>query len=455
MRAFVLILGLVAAAAALAPNVAAQCGQSVTVSPADILTVNEGVGTATVTLTRTPSSCIEWVGMSIDGGSVSFPNDLSLPNSNNEYTTLYFGGTNAVTFQVTIVDDGEVEEMEYTSLRFELENSHFAGGSSRIAAVELRIEDNDVPGSEQARPEAFLYYTGQAAVLSEGGPSPFLVGSNMDLQGAEVTWEIRIATASWDDFVAAGGVLPLDGTGPWPLDVRAWDDDVGEAWETASVCLTHGTGVEVRPQPCVEVGIYESDGGIAFAQPPSTEPGRLELPAPLGRAWEGSTFVVRLDRGTTQGTASVQWTLEALDGLTIAVTPASGSVAYGGGQLEAEASFVVGQDTATNPGRYLRFCLTSPVSLVVPTACSAIEVLDDEGAASAPPALSGVHVGATAVSAKDLTASEVERARASTASRPTTRVPGLLEPGGLIPGLEVPAMLAALAAAAVALRRQR
>jgi hypothetical protein len=227
-------------------------GSSVQFSASDY-TVNEGAGTATITIKRTgdlsETQSVNFATQST--GTATLGTDY-MPTASG----IAFGpGEATKTTTVQIIDDPTVEPNETVAMRLAFPENNTAIGTPSTAT--LTIVDNDSVGPN------FVQFAATAATVPEGAGKVTL---NVTRRGdaahaATVSYKTSDATArARTDYISAAGTLRFAaGETSKSFDVLVNDDAYAEGAETFAVALSAPTQTALDPQTAVTVTIADND----------------------------------------------------------------------------------------------------------------------------------------------------------------------------------------------------
>jgi len=227
--------------------------------------VGEGAGTATVTVNRNNGSDGQVsVQYATSDGTASAPGDYQGASGTLDWGD---GDASPKTFQVTLVDDDEVEGQE----RFNVRLSNPGGGANlgRVNAT-VTINDNDEedpgPGPAPGNPGNLQFRQGLYEVNEADGTATVHVertdGSG-GMVSARVATRSNSGTATEDsDYTPVSEIVNFGNgdTAAKQVMIPILQDDEDEGAETINLRLTGATGgAELGPQTDTQVGILDDD----------------------------------------------------------------------------------------------------------------------------------------------------------------------------------------------------
>jgi photosystem II stability/assembly factor-like uncharacterized protein len=229
--------------------------------------VNEGAGTAVVTVSRTGgSSGAVTVSYATANGSAVAPGDFTIATGTLSWAS---GDTSPKTITVPIIDDAIVESSETFSITLSAPTGGATLGAVSTAVV--TIVDNDVA------PVGVLQFTAATATVNEGAGSVVVTVSRTGGSSGAVT--VSYATAN-GSAVAPGDYTIATGTLSWAngdaapktISVPIIDDTIVESSETFSITLSTPTGgATLGSNSTAVVTIVDNDapppppGGLPYA----------------------------------------------------------------------------------------------------------------------------------------------------------------------------------------------
>jgi hypothetical protein len=252
------------------------------------VTVNEGVPSVTLTLTRTgPPATAFTVPVTIDGGTAV--SDLDYPASLDAGLVVAFAaGQVSKTFSVPLKDDTLVDGVKTLRLRLGTPSSpNVLLGAQQTSTI--TIIDNE-SGS--------VRFAVAASSIVEGGTAKIVVtrsGTNL-LDGIQITYTVIGGTATADDYTVLGtGTLSFArGQTSQTITVQTTGDTIAEPNETVIIQLGNPQGLAVLVEPTVHtLTIVDNDtaGVLRFTV------SSMSVPEPQGTSREVKLTVTRAAAG--------------------------------------------------------------------------------------------------------------------------------------------------------------
>ncbi len=330
--------------------------------------VSEGVGTATITVTRT--------GGSTGSVGVDYATSDGTATAGSDYTaasgTLSLAdGVTSDTFSITIADDATIEPDETVNLTL----SNPIGGAvlGANATAVLNIQDDDAPGT--------LQFSAASYSISESGGSATITvtrtGGSAGSVSVDYATSDGTATAG-SDYTAAGGTLSLaDGVTSDTFSVTIADDGTDEPDETVNLTLSNPTGGAVLGANTTAVLTIQDDDG----------PGTLQFSAAGYSIGEGggSATITVTRTGGSDGSVSVDYATS--DGTATAgsdYTAAGGTLSLADGVTSDTFSVAITDDGDDESNETVTLTLSNAgggATLGTPFTAT-LTITDDDGGGS-------------------------------------------------------------------------
>ncbi len=329
-----------------------------TLSVADV-TVDEGVGMATVTVTLSGGTeLVPTVAYATSDGDALDGSDYAATSG-----TLTFDGSNSETFMVAITDDTDDENTEL----FNVTLSNPTDATIADGSAEIRINDNDEGTYEISISDVTVDEAAGTATVNVTLSTPANNGVTVDYATSDGT-----AAAGSDYTAIAPTTLTFaNGEDTMPITVTISDDELDEAAETVLVTLSNAGGAD---NPTIA-----DDQGIITITDDDDAP---------------SVSVADVTVGEADGTASVEVTLSAASGKTVSVdyatsdgTAAAGSdytaiattkLTFAAGEMSKSFNITIKPDTLDEEDETLNVTLSNVSNATIGTGSATVTISDDD-----------------------------------------------------------------------------
>jgi len=320
--------------------------------------VNESDGTATVSVMRIggSSGAISVDYATVAGGTATATSDYTSTSGTLSWAD---GNSDTKTFDVTIVNDSDVESLE--TINVQLSNPT----STTIADADSTIYIYD--------DEAIFKFSAPEYSVTEGTASVSIsvtrVGGTAGAVSVDYTTTNSTAV-SGSDFTAASGTLNwADGVGgSKSFSVTITDDSDVESFEKLTIDLSNAVGATISTSSA-PVFIYDNEAFFKFSAPEfSVTEGTASVSITVNRIG-GSSGAVSVDYATANSTATAGSDY----------TAASGTLNWSDGETGSKSfSISITDDSTSEPAEKLAVNLSNAVGANIDTSSANVYIYDND-----------------------------------------------------------------------------